>query len=903
MRRVHHTQASSSHEAADWQRLSEYLDQALDLESAARERWLAELDTTDPVIADSLRQLLAKQDGVTAGDLLDRVPRSVLCSLAEEQTGTAGERVGAYTLERLIGRGGMGEVWLASRSDGRFEGHCAIKFVDSLTGRGRLVERFRHEGRLLARLTHANIARLIDAGTTEDGRQYLAIEYIDGEPIDRYCSSHALSIEERVRLFCDVVSAVATAHASLIIHRDLKPTNVLVTRDGTAKLLDFGIAKLLSTGHTEDDAALTRIGDVILTPEYAAPEQLLREVPSTATDVYQLGMLLYVLLTERHPLPSAGGGAERIKAALDGRIPAASELAARPARAQLRGDLDAILAMAMRKEPAERYATAAALREDLLRHLNGDPVSARRGAALYLMRKFVRRHRVAVVASGIAIVGLCGALVFALSQARVAQDERDRAASLALRNSDVIEFMGLLITEAAASDKPVTVNDMLGRSEELVRRTAGGSGENRAAILLSIADLQDTLGDSGKSMQLLDQALALVGDSKDRALRAELSCSRALAIATLGQVDLAARAIDRELGTLESDPEAAAACLLYRHAIAKKAADAEGALRYAQLGLERFREATRIKRGSVFQGTREALLLEAVASGYSLNGDNGQANHYFELALGKYTQAGRAWAPNAVTIRSNWAIVDINAGAPKLALDLYDQMLAYITANTPGVRPASPLVFNRARSLELIGRYAEAREGYEQGRQLSHDTNNVNAEALCLLGLASVAIRTQQYAGAAGYIAQSRELLADTAPSQILTKLMLTEGQLMLAEGKVAEARAQFARFLDPKKKTPAMLESSLGKAEAERQAGELPEAARDAQAALDLAATLQGSLPFSSYTGLSWLTLGRALDAQRDRARARKAFEAAVLHLANTVDADHPALRDARRLAMQDAR
>src|SRR6185312_14337061 len=288
----------------DWQRLNEYLDKALDLESSEIEPWLAELATTEPAIADSLRQLLAKQEGVTAGGLLDRVPRSVLHSLAQgEAAGRAGERVGAYTLERLIGRGGMGEVWLASRSDGRFEGHCAIKFVDSLMPRGRLVERFRHEGRLLARLTHANIARLIDAGTTEDGRPYLAIEYIDGEPIDQYCRSHALSIEQRVRLFCDVVSAVATAHANLIIHRDLKPTNVLVTRDGTAKLLDFGIAKLLSTGNTEGDAALTRIGDLLLTPEYAAPEQLLGEVPSTATDVYQLGMLLYTLLTERHPLP------------------------------------------------------------------------------------------------------------------------------------------------------------------------------------------------------------------------------------------------------------------------------------------------------------------------------------------------------------------------------------------------------------------------------------------------------------------------------------------------------------------------------------------------------------------------------------------------------------------------
>jgi tetratricopeptide (TPR) repeat protein len=414
---------------------------------------------------------------------------------------------------------------------------------------------------------------------------------------------------------------------------------------------------------------------------------------------------------------------------LNGPIPAASDLEGGPTRAQLRGDLDAILLMAMRKEPGERYATAAALREDLSHYLNGDPVSARRGAALYLVRKFARRHRVAVIASGIAVVSLCGAVVFAFAQARVAQAERDRAASLALRNGDVIEFMGMMITEAAASDKPITVSGMLARSEELVRGDSGGSAENRAAILSSIAGLHDALGDSGKSLELLDQALALVGHSRNRALRAELSCSRAIAIADLGQLDVAAGTIDREIGALKSDPETAAACLLYRHFIARKAADAEGALRYAQSGLERFHEAARMSPGSVFEGTREGLLLEAVASGYSLTGDNRQANHYFELALGKYIQAGRAWAPYAVTIRSNWAIVDINAGVPRHALELYDQMLAYMTSNDPGVRLPPYMVHNRARSLELIGRYAEARAAYAQGRDLAHDARNVNAEA------------------------------------------------------------------------------------------------------------------------------------------------------------------------------
>jgi serine/threonine-protein kinase len=293
----------------------------------------------------------------------------------------------------------MGEVWLARRSDGRFEAECAIKFLDGAVPQEKLAERFRREGRLLARLAHPNIARLLDAGATVDGKQFLALEYVDGERIDRYCDSRGLDVEDRIRLFADAVLAIAHAHSNLIVHRDLKPSNVLVTRSGAVKLLDFGIAKLIGVQPPDvDDSTRTLVEEIVLTPEYAAPEQLLGELPSPATDVYQLGMLLYVLLIGRHPLQSTGTRAHRIRAALAGYVPRASDLATGALRKKLRGDLDSILATALHADPQRRYQTAAALRDELFRYLNREPVIARHGARMYGMRKFVARHRVALAA-------------------------------------------------------------------------------------------------------------------------------------------------------------------------------------------------------------------------------------------------------------------------------------------------------------------------------------------------------------------------------------------------------------------------------------------------------------------------------------------------------------------------
>src|SRR5215831_3641580 len=271
----------------------------------------------------------------------------------------AGQTLGAYTLESQIGHGGMGSVWLASRNDGRFERRVAIKLLNATFVGRAAEERLRREGSILARLTHPHIARLLDAGVSPAGQSFLVLERIDGQPIDRHCDAKKLGIRDRLRLFVEVLSAVAHAHANLIVHRDIKPSNVLVQADGQVKLLDFGIAKLL-----EQDAET--VGGSALTPEYAAPEQVTGGPITTATDVYALGILLHVLLVGRHPFEAARRSpADLLKAIVDDEPPCLSDAAPEGLRRVLKGDLDTIVAKALKKNPGERYQSVTAFSSDV----------------------------------------------------------------------------------------------------------------------------------------------------------------------------------------------------------------------------------------------------------------------------------------------------------------------------------------------------------------------------------------------------------------------------------------------------------------------------------------------------------------------------------------------------------
>jgi tetratricopeptide (TPR) repeat protein len=872
-------------DAPTWRQISEYLDHGLELAPEARERWLTDLAIPEPLLVRRLRELFAEHEGLTSRGFLESPALQVMDLSALPPPSMAGKRAGGYTIERLLGRGGMGEVWLAVRSDGRFEGHCALKFLDSSAAQPKLADRFRHEGRLLARLTHPNIARLIDAGSVDDGRQYLALEYVDGEPIDRYCESHTLSVEARVRLFLDVVSAVAHAHTNLVIHRDIKPSNVLVTKDGVAKLLDFGIAKLLRPESAGDDPALTRVEEVALTPEYAAPEQLIGDLPSTATDVYQLGLLLYVLLTGRHPLPASGSRAERVKAALTGLVPLASDFARGPVRKSLRGDLDAILTMALRKDSKERYPTAAALRDDLVRHLNREPVSARRGATLYQARRFVQRHWLAVLGSTVAVAGLCAAVVMISA-------ERDRAFAMARRNAAVTDFMDTMITEAAGADVPVTVNDMVARGEQLLLADKSGDRETQAAVLLTIASYRDSVGDHDKAIQLLDRGLALLRDSPDDDLRARLICGRAVVSVQTGPPEAALREITREIDSAPARSTGRAECLFDRGLFSLYLDDADGALKYSTAALAELRASPLASK------LHEANYLAPMAEAYRAKGRNREAFDTYAQVLQMYAELGLSRGEQATSTRNNLAVALEAAGMPNRALPIFEENVKIMTARAGPVHPS--FLFNRAHALEVMGRYAEALAAYRAGLQTIAQSSDRHEQALYLLGLASTARLMDDTEAAAGYLTQAAERLGPSEPADTLPsiKLAFSRGMIALAHGNLAEARAEFARASLRQRGKPTTIDILLGKAEAALLAGEAAASAESARAALTVATELQGGEQWSYRAGFAWLMLGRALQRLGDGAQAHEAFASAVNHLANTVDANHPALVRARTLA-----
>jgi serine/threonine protein kinase/tetratricopeptide (TPR) repeat protein len=490
-----------------WQALSPLLDQALTLTGEDRARWLEAMRAEDPALAAQLQELLGEHRAAAEKGFLDKSP-----DLPSENPGLAGQRVGAYRLISLVGVGGMGAVWLAERSDGRFERKAAVKFLSAaLIGRGG-EERFKREGAILGRFSHPHIGEMLDAGIAANGQPYIILEYVEGEPIDRYCDTHQLDIKTRLSLFLDMLAAVAHAHANLIVHRDIKPSNVLVNTAGQVKLLDFGIAKLLETEGRDAPTLLTETGDSPFTPEYAAPEQVTGGPITTATDIYALGVLLYVLLTGQHP---AGAGlhspAELVKAIVDTEPARPSTVAApslerkkevtseaakrasTPEKLQrlLRGDLDTIVGKALKKNPQERYSSVSALADDLRRYLKHEPISARPDTVLYRVGKFVRRNRSVVALTVLAFAAVLAGSAVAIYQARIAQRRFQDVRKLA----DTFVFD--LHDEVAKLDGSTKAREMMVQTGlqylDNLAKNAGGDLELQkeiAAAYMKIGDAQ-----------------------------------------------------------------------------------------------------------------------------------------------------------------------------------------------------------------------------------------------------------------------------------------------------------------------------------------------------------------------------------------------------------------------------
>ena len=418
-----------------WRAISLRLDEALDLPEEERPRWMAALREQDPALADDVRALLEEQEAVRRKRFLEEDhgfrPGAGTNDHAASAPGFGGRIFGAYKLVSPLGHGGMGVVWLAERCDGHFEGRAAVKLPDVVRV-SRFEARFRREASILARVTHPNIAHLIDAGVSSDGQPYLVLEFVDGQPIDRYCDDRTLDVRSRIELMLHVLDALSHAHANRIVHRDIKPSNVLVRTDGHVKLLDFGIAKLLE----RDDQAtmattLTLEQGSALTPAYAAPEQVSAGKVTTATDVYALGVLLYVLLTGQHPWGELSSPADLLKAIVEietpplsavvvaGKAPAtlaalAASRATTPDKLHkiFKGDLDTIVGKALKKDPQDRYPSVGELADDLRRYLASEPIRARHDSLVTRTRRFVRKHAALTAAGTIGAVILGAAAGF-----------------------------------------------------------------------------------------------------------------------------------------------------------------------------------------------------------------------------------------------------------------------------------------------------------------------------------------------------------------------------------------------------------------------------------------------------------------------------------------------------------
>ena len=420
---------------ARWQHVRDIVYAASQLDASRRASYLGEQCGADRALREEVEDLLEALGN--SGGFLEEPPSSEAehpAALDRPPSKHVGRRVGVYELLEEVGRGGMGEVYRAVRVDGEFEKQVAVKLVRGGWDAEFIVERFRQERQVLARLDHPNIARLLDGGTTEDGIPYLVMELIAGIPIDQYCRQHNLSVDERLQLFQDVCAAVHYAHQRLVVHRDIKPGNILVTAQGAPKLLDFGIAKIVDPAGGSGTTLL-----LPMTPEYASPEQLRSEPVTTASDVYSLGVVLYVLLTGRLPYDiDRRNMAEIIRAATDAEPERPSDALLRSGdgeaapllaktRRRLRGDLDTILLKALRKEPQHRYSSVEQFSEDIWRERQGLPVTARRGSWNYRAAKFLHRHKLGVALAAMAFLAVLGGTAATLREARIAAVNAQRA--------------------------------------------------------------------------------------------------------------------------------------------------------------------------------------------------------------------------------------------------------------------------------------------------------------------------------------------------------------------------------------------------------------------------------------------------------------------------------------------
>jgi serine/threonine-protein kinase len=525
-------------DAGTWATLNRLLDEALEQPTPQLAQWLDDLAPEFEALKPRLRELLSRPGLIETDDFLHTLPKFELepgdLEAAPSRGEQPGQEIGLYRLVRELGSGGMGVVWLAERTDGLIDRPVALKLPHGAWKRAGLAERMARERSILATLAHPNIAHLYDAGVTTDGQPFLAIEYVEGRRIDVYCREQQLDVKSRLRLFKQVADAVAYAHGKLVVHRDLKPANILVSTEGQVRLLDFGIAKLLDEGEAKE-TRFTEMSGRALTPDYASPEQILGEPLTVASDVYSLGVVLYELLCERRPYKLQRGSRGALEDAILQAEPALpSELAAAPWRKVLRGDLDTVVLKALKKKPAERYATAHALLDDIERYLDARPVLAQPDSRWYRTRKFVERNRLGVSAAAAILAAMLVGAGVAVWQAQVAISEKARA-------EEVQEFISAVFREADPTQgegKSLSAIELLLQAERRLHERRDATPELRVQLLAIMGESLFGLQDLKESARIFEKGLAVQATAApDAELSARLHLGLSQAYEYLGRND------------------------------------------------------------------------------------------------------------------------------------------------------------------------------------------------------------------------------------------------------------------------------------------------------------------------------------------------------------------------------
>lgn len=822
--------------AERWEHLWRLFHEALELEPRERRQFLDQQAADNPDLEPELRSLLKAHE--QQHTLLDRPPLG-------PPPMEPGARIGPWRLVKELGVGGMGVVWQAERADGAYEQTVALKLLAPGRFSPTLTARFHRERQILARLRHANIAALLDGGASDDGHPYLVMEYVKGVPLTDYIRQQELGVGDRLKLFRKVCDAVDHAHRHLVLHRDLKPANILVTTDGTPKLLDFGIGRLLEP---DTDEQLTRPAERQLTPEYASPEQLRGDSVDTGSDCFSLGVILFELLTGRRPWKLDGLGAQKALAVIESeRAPLASRLARadgdRPWVARLRGDLDRICAKALHPDPEQRYSGAREIARDIDCHRRGLPVGARPDSWRYRAGKFLGRHRLAVAASTLAgamLVALTVAL--GLESARLA-DALEQTRQQTRRAEALSGFLSQLFSEADPEQhagSPLSVRDLLARGTERVKESFDGQPALKATFLTSLGRIYTHLGEFDRAEDLLTEADAALESRPEpdprlraqaalalgqllqetrRNERAEAAARRALtwlkqgrgeggqdrlkahlllatALQFQGELD-AAENVMADIARSETVPEAGLAgeIALRRGALAWSRGDFAAAGKHYRAASEAFSE---------HFGPRHAKVARAqnavAAAAYRMGRFEAAELAYRETLATREAIYGPEHPETAETLAHLGALL-YDRGAIGKALPLMKRALS---AQRAAHGPDSPVVANTLNNIALalgdLGRHEEAEARFREAIRINRASHDMPHESVAgnLSNLGLLYIEQGRFGQARPVLEEAlgmqRDLYPDGHPAIAFTLNHL--GRAAMSVGNHAEARQFFDRAL-----------------------------------------------------------------------------------------------------------